>query len=85
MINKFDDALTTELSRNCKTKKDVAAVWTNIYPLIKPYVVQFHITLNLIKRKYGVGTEKALETNLKRSASKESTCLKKFKFEEHKH
>ncbi len=84
MINKFDDALTTELNRNCKTKKDVAAVWTNIYPQIKPYGVQFHITFNLIKRKYGVGTEKKLETSFKRSGSNEPQCLKKLKFADNK-
>ncbi len=57
MIDSFDNALTIELGRYCEKKGDTHMVWKQLFPDFKPYGYEYTVSLSLIKRKYGVGTE----------------------------
>lgn len=81
MVSKFDSALTSKLNRHCGKKSEIASVWSETFPKMKAYGPEHHITLNLIKRKYGVGTELPLESKRTVIDSNSATCSKKIKFD----
>ena len=79
ILNQFDRALTEKLNRILKDIKSSHVVWMETNPSSEQYCDQYWISLALIKRKYGIGSEistssvkRAIESPKASSSSKKS-------------